>query len=123
MMAWLAIAALLAPPQAPPSRSTTVEIVAIGEAPGVGSGIIHVTWLILGRSEDGKVESYYLLPDGDGASIPMPGNRCLLHHRTGVLEMVGGRQTQPVPQGEIISAFECGSAPSQEELIRRNFNP
>lgn len=122
MMAWLMLAALLARPQEAPFRTTTVEIVAMGETPGVGSGTIHVTRFILGRSEDGKVDAYYLTQGGDGVSIPMPGSICVLHHRTGVLEMVAGVQTS-FQRGEIVSSFECDPPPSQDEMIRRNFNP
>lgn len=123
MMTLLAIAALMAPPEEPAFRYTRVAIVGVGEAPPVGSGVIHVTRLILGRADDGVVEPYYLTWLGEQTPTPPLGSNCVLRHRRGVLEAVGGLEVQPLQQGQIVADFDCGPAPTRDEMIRRNRQP
>ena len=97
---------------------STVTIVAVGERPPFASGYIKTSVLVLGRSDEGTVRVYYMISYGPEQPLPPLGRRCSIRHSPGRLEMVGGLEIVPFLIGEEFDAFECGPAPSHDELIQ-----
>lgn len=114
--------------QTPPSRVvhpetvSTVTIVAIGEKPLAASGVFKFSVLILGRDDAGGVRPYYVTYFGPDQPLPPMGSRCTFRHSPGRLEIVQGLEITPFLIGEEIDAFECGPAPSRDELIQSGFS-
>lgn len=112
-------------PTMPPVRSTPVTIVGVGISPRTPSGVLHTTTLILGQSDDGNIDPYYMTFHGDRMPVPPLGSRCVLHHRAtdvyrGGSILVGGLSISPWSTSEVFWEFECAPPPSDEEIMRMN---
>lgn len=94
-------------PEIPPAQTSSITVVGIGPKPGWASGVTWTTILILGRSEDGDIDPYYLTFHGDDEPVPPLGGRCLIRHSRYRLEIVGGLQTAPWLKGETFEDFDC----------------
>ncbi|HEY1223680.1 MAG TPA: hypothetical protein VGE54_00515 [Brevundimonas sp.] len=104
----------------PPAQTTTVVIVGVGPSPGIESGIYHTATLILGQTDDGDIDPYYLTFFAETYPVPPLGSRCILHHFKSRVEIVGGLSTRPMDRGNYISDFECEPPPSDDEMMRMN---
>lgn len=107
-------------PPPPPTRSATVVMVGVGDKPPFPSGIVHTSTLLLGQSEEGDIDPYYLTYFGEEFPVPPLGSRCLIEYRPGRLELVGGLSVRPLDKGDYISSFDCSPPPSREDMARRN---
>lgn len=106
--------------EAAAQETVTVTIVGVGLSPGIESGVLHTATLILGQTDDGDIDPYYLTFFGDAWPVPPLGSRCVLHYQEYQLEIVGGLSTRPMDRGNYISDLECEPPPSHEEMIRMN---
>ena len=107
-------------PTTPPLQTTAIVVTGVGISPRIPSGILHTATLILGQTEDGDIDPYYLTFFGDEWPVPPLGSRCVLHHREYQLELVGGLSTRPMDKADYISDFDCEPPPSDEEMVRMN---
>lgn len=94
-------------PDIPPGQTSTITVVGIGPKPDWASGVTWTTILILGRSDDGDIDPYYLTFHGDDEPVPPLGGLCLIRHSRYRLEIVGGLQTAPWLRGETFEDFDC----------------
>lgn len=99
---------------------TTVTIVGVGISPGIPSGVYHTATLLLGQTDDGDIDPYYLTFLSEEMPVPPLGSRCILHHFESQVEIVGGLSTRPMDRGSYISDFECEPPPTDEEMFRLN---
>jgi hypothetical protein len=91
-------------PELPPAQTSSITVVGIGPKPDWASG---TSILILGRSDDGDIDPYYLTFHGDEEPVPPLGGRCLIRHSRHRLEIVGGLQAAPWLKGEMFEEFDC----------------
>jgi hypothetical protein len=72
------------------------------------------TVLILGRTEDGDTDPYYLIHSGETEPAPPVGGRCRVWYRRTNLEIVGGLAITPGLPGSVFENFDCMPAANPE---------
>lgn len=121
LLAW-ALLAQSAPAVAPSNlNEKTINVVAIGQSPGWGSGVTWTSTMILGRDDDGDIDPYFVTYFGpEDEPLPPLGSQCTIRYTTDHrLEIVGGLQTRPGLKGSFIDDFECSPPPDPDlELFR-----
>lgn len=95
----------------PPQEDSTVTVVGVGPNPDWESGMYMTTTLVLGQSDDGDIDPYYLIYFGENEPAPPVGGRCTFRHRLTNLEIVGGLRMLPGSNGAVFQDFECSPPP------------
>jgi hypothetical protein len=101
-----------------PTRSSTVVIVGVGEKPLVGSGMFHTATLILGQTEDGDINPYYMTFHGETFPLPPLGSRCTLHHEPVTHSLYTSVALHPASRPEVFWNFECEAPPTFDQMVR-----
>lgn len=85
-----------------------VTIIGRGPSPGVGSGILMTTVLIIGGNETEGAKAYFIPFGVEHGLFPRVGAKCSLTYAPGQPDMVGGgMQLAPGVLYPVVSAFDC----------------
>ena len=78
------------------------------ELPLWDAGIAFGYVLILAETPDERVAPFYMIHMSASDPQPKVGSRCTFHHQTSpIRQTVGGMDTAPGLQGELVERFEC----------------
>lgn len=97
---------------AEPSHSIQVTVAARSASPGVGTGYLMTTVLIVGVDDAGKAGAYFI-PFGIQQRYPSVGTRCRFKYSDGQPDVVGGGfEFATMVRLPVVSEFECDATDS-----------